>query len=115
MQHNAIIDRGRGPELAGTRITVFDILHYHDAGWQASSIAIMLGISTDQVEAALQHVSEHEAEIRATQRRIQERIDRGNPPEVLAKLADSHKKLVELRDRLRAKRAEGVNGASHSG
>jgi hypothetical protein len=32
MREIAIIDRGRGPELAGTRITVFDVLHYFDAG-----------------------------------------------------------------------------------
>ena len=27
-----IIDRGRGPELAGTRITVYDVLDYHKEG-----------------------------------------------------------------------------------
>lgn len=27
-----IIDRGRGPEVAGTRITVYDVLDYHKAG-----------------------------------------------------------------------------------
>ena len=27
-----IIDRGRGPELEGTRITVYDVLDYHKTG-----------------------------------------------------------------------------------
>ena len=28
-----IIDRGRGPEIAGTRITVFDVMDYLENGW----------------------------------------------------------------------------------
>ena len=27
-----IVDRGRGPEFAGTRITVYDVLDYHKTG-----------------------------------------------------------------------------------
>ena len=34
-----IIDRGRGPEIAGTRITVYDILDYYDSGWHRDLIA----------------------------------------------------------------------------
>lgn len=95
----AIIDRGRGPELAGTRITVFDILHYHDAGWHVNSIALILGLSSAQVNAALEYVAEHEEQVRAEQRRIQDRIDRGNSPEILAKFEKSHQKLQALLDR----------------
>ena len=29
-----IIDRGRGPEIAGTRITVYDVLDYFQEGWR---------------------------------------------------------------------------------
>ena len=28
-----IIDRGRGPEIAGTRITVYDVMDYLKHGW----------------------------------------------------------------------------------
>ena len=35
MKRIAIIDRGRGPQLAHSRITVFDVLHYMEAGHAA--------------------------------------------------------------------------------
>lgn len=44
-----IIDRGRGPELAGTRITVYDIMDYTRNDWDPKSIAIVLGLSSDEV------------------------------------------------------------------
>ena len=47
-----IIDRGRGPEIAGTRITVFDVLDYLQAGWDDKGIAVVLSLGTDQVRAA---------------------------------------------------------------
>ena len=34
-----IINRGRGPEIAGTRITVYDVLDYLQAGWRYDQIA----------------------------------------------------------------------------
>jgi uncharacterized protein (DUF433 family) len=48
-----IIDRGRGPELAGTRITVYDVLDYHEQGWQRDMIADTLELSAQQVEVAI--------------------------------------------------------------
>ena len=41
-----IIDRGRGPEIAGTRITVYTIWDYASTGDHHSSIALMLGLSS---------------------------------------------------------------------
>ena len=32
-----IINRGRGPEIAGARITVYDVLDYLQAGWRYDS------------------------------------------------------------------------------
>ncbi len=40
----AIIERGRGPEIAGTRITVFDVMDYLKDGWYRESIACALSI-----------------------------------------------------------------------
>ncbi len=34
-----IIERGRGPEVAGTRITVYDVLDYHSNGWHRDMVA----------------------------------------------------------------------------
>jgi uncharacterized protein (DUF433 family) len=47
-----IIDRGRGPEIPGTRLTVYDILDYVRMGWGHARIALWFRISSDEVLAA---------------------------------------------------------------
>jgi uncharacterized protein (DUF433 family) len=88
-----IIDRGRGPEIAGTRIAVFDVLDYLEAGWDDRGIAAALGVHADQVQAAREYIDVHSEAVRAEFRKIKERIVRGNPPEVRAKLAAARAKL----------------------
>lgn len=46
-----IYDRGRGPELKGTRITVYDVVYYHLNGRSPNYTAAALGISTAEVLA----------------------------------------------------------------
>ncbi len=70
----AIIDRGRGPEIVGTRITVFDVLDYMQAGWDDKGIAVVLSLGTDQVRAARKYIENHPAEILAEFNKIRERI-----------------------------------------
>jgi uncharacterized protein (DUF433 family) len=60
---DTIIDRGRGPEIAGTRITVYDILDYVNIGWHHTAIAAMFRISSRQVQAAIQYIEDHEEEV----------------------------------------------------
>lgn len=85
--------------IGGTRITVYDVLTYSEAGWQPSSIAAILGISTAQVQAALEYVAENREAILANYLAILARIERGNPPEIEAQRRQSHELLTErLRD-----------------
>jgi uncharacterized protein (DUF433 family) len=58
-----IIDRGRGPEIAGTRITVYDVLDYFKSGWQGDMIADTLELSSRQVEIAIRYIEEHRDEV----------------------------------------------------
>jgi uncharacterized protein (DUF433 family) len=111
MQPIAIIDRGRGPEIAGTRITVFDILPYVEMGWHHSSIALLFSLSSEEVLTAIQYFRDHETEMTEMNRRITERIAQGNPPDVEVKKHGSHTKLLALRDHLRHKRLQEVNGS----
>jgi uncharacterized protein (DUF433 family) len=48
-----IIDRGRGPEIAGSRITVFDVLDYLQDGWPTAEIARLFHLNTSQVDVAI--------------------------------------------------------------
>jgi uncharacterized protein (DUF433 family) len=99
-----IIDRGRGPEIVGTRITVYDVLDYVQAGWHAEHIAGVFRLPPEDIHAALQYIEAHRAEVMADYEQILARHQQAQyPPEVQAKLARSqHKlqaKLAELRSR----------------
>src|SRR3954471_401409 len=94
--HAEIIDRGRGPEIAGTRITVYDIMDYYTEGWGVGSIATWLRLSTIEVQAAIDYIEAHKEAVQAEYQRMLERDAKGNPPEILAKLEQSHRKLQAL-------------------
>jgi len=81
-----IRDRGRGPELARTRITVFDIIPYLQAGHSPNFIAAVLRLSTAEVLALMKYIDEHREEVMAINAKIEERIARGNPPEIEERL-----------------------------
>ena len=96
-----IIKTGRGPEIAGTRITVYDVIEYYKAGRHSDMIADTLELSSQQVEVAIRYIEEHREEVMANYERNMERIRRGNPPELQAKLdairGTARAKLEELR------------------
>jgi uncharacterized protein (DUF433 family) len=99
-----INDRAR---IEGTRITVYDVMTYADAGWHPSSIAAILGISTDQVRAALKYIAEHESTVRANYRATLDRIERGYSPEIEVKRKQS---LQRRKDRLKQNCAGNCEG-----
>jgi len=78
MQPIAIIDRGRGPEIAGTRITVFDLLPYLEMGWHPASVALLFNLSPEEVAAADDYYHRHEEEVKANKRPIEKEIRRHN-------------------------------------
>ena len=85
-----IIDRGRGPEIEGTRITVFDIWDYAKGNWHRDAIAATLRLSSTQVSVALQYIEQHKANVLAQYQKITERERRGNSPELQARLNGIH-------------------------
>jgi uncharacterized protein (DUF433 family) len=116
--HNTIIDRGRGPEIAGTRITVYDILYEVQAGLTAAEIAELFLLDVEQVQGALRYIDEHQEEVQRNYQKIQERFARGNPPELQAKLDAIHAQYepswAELRRRAQTQEiADGSPSGGH--
>jgi uncharacterized protein (DUF433 family) len=103
-----IIDRGRGPEIAGTRITVYDVMDYLKHGWHRDRIAALFSLSSDQVQAALDYIASHEVEVSAEYQKILDRHRNYKyPPDVQAKL-DACRGLAKKKlDELRAAKANG--------
>jgi uncharacterized protein (DUF433 family) len=108
-----IHDRGRGPEIEGTRITVYDVMDYYLDGWPAGRIANWLAQRTDDIQAAIDYIESHRDEVDEEYRKILERAERGNPPEVQA-LIESNRpaleaKKAEILRRVRERKLIGPN------
>ncbi len=112
----AIINRGRGPEIAGTRITVYDIVYHLENNFNEAEIAEMLRLSREQVQAAVQYIEKHKEEVMAVHHEIEERNARGNPPEIRAKLKESRAKFKAwLKERRQNKIQEGTYEGDFAG
>src|SRR5215510_5540933 len=81
--------------IAGTRITIWDVLHYLEAGWSRPEIAATLRLTEAQVAAAARYIEEHRDEVMVVHRQIEDRKARGNSPDILAKEAKSRAKLQD--------------------
>ncbi len=95
-----IHDRGRGPEIKGTRITVYAILDYLLIPWHPDRIAVQFRLSSEQVRAAIDYINDHTLEVMRNYVKILERVERGNPPELQAKIEDSHRRFQVLKSKI---------------
>lgn len=113
----AIIDRGRGPEIAGSRITVYDVLAETQAGTTPEQLAEWYELDVAQIRLALRYIEEHKEEVLRNYEAIRARHARGNPPEIEARLKDSpmHARIQARWAEIQRRRAEEANGASDPG
>lgn len=110
-----IHNRGRGPEVRGTRIqlaVLFD--HFENPRWTDEAIAELYAITVEQVQAARQYVSDHYDEIAGIVARFRERVARGNPPRVRAALEASRQKFLARLTPEQRQRLESVYGPRDS-
>ncbi|HEX7448951.1 MAG TPA: hypothetical protein VF306_15465 [Pirellulales bacterium] len=98
MNESLIHDRGRGPEVIGTRITVMDLLPYFlDASATESYICQVNNLSADQVAAARAYALHHADKMLAEHLEVEVRIAAGNPPSVLDQAKKTHDAFVKFR------------------
>jgi uncharacterized protein (DUF433 family) len=109
---SVIIDRGRGPEIAGTRITVYDIVDHLEEGWHPTAIASFFRISSREVGAAIRYIEEHQEEVREEYQRILDRAAKGNPPDLQSRLDAGHARFL---DQVRKGTRPNGQGDCHEG
>lgn len=107
-----IIDRGRGPELEGTRITVYRIMDFLAYNDPPEVIARELNLTMEQVQVALDYIQAHRDEVEENYRIILERVNRPNPPWVEALRAKSPE---ELKRRILQRKRQDANHADSQG
>ena len=112
-----IIDRGRGPEIEGTRITVYDVMDYLQEGWRYDQIAGLFRLLPDDIQATIQYIEAHYAEVMADYEQILARHSQvQDPPEVQAKLARSSQKLQAKLAEIQARHQnEDAHASDHGG
>ena len=88
-----IVNHGDGPKIEGTRITVYAVLDYLKAGRTRDWIAAMLHLSSEQVQAAMDYIDEHDGEVHADYERIMSRIEQGHSDEAEARLQANRAKV----------------------
>ncbi|HEX7450582.1 MAG TPA: hypothetical protein VF306_23680 [Pirellulales bacterium] len=94
-----IHDRGRGPEIVGTRITVYNLLPYlFDDAVTETEIAKLYGLTVEQVAALRAHALNHADAVLARHREIEARLARGNPPELVEQLKNTHERLLKFKE-----------------
>lgn len=64
-KESIIIRTERGLTIAGTRITLYDVMDYFTAGYPAKLIREKLCLTDAQINAALSYIEAHQAEVEA--------------------------------------------------
>jgi uncharacterized protein (DUF433 family) len=106
MANDLIHDRGRGPEIVGTRITVYNLLpDFLDATATEASICRVYDLTPEQVAAARAYVLNNPDTILARHLDIEARMDAGNPPEVIERAQKTHATFLSFKEWL-AKRQQ---------
>jgi uncharacterized protein (DUF433 family) len=124
MATDLIQDRGRGPEIFGTRITVYNLLSdFLDPTATEASIARIYSLTAEQVAAARAFVLNNPDTVLAEYLRIDARMSAGNSPEVIEEAKKNHaaflsfKEWLVLRQEAAAQEAgaESTSGSSSNG
>ncbi len=110
----AIIRTERGLTIAGTRITLYDVMDYVAEQYPPKFIRAMLSLSDHQMNSALSYIDAHRAEVEAEYqivlkeaeelRQYYEEQNRDRMAHIAAKLPRSG--TEEIRAKLRAERAK---------
>jgi len=115
MATDLIHDRGRGPELVGTRITVYNLLpHFLDPAKTEAEICRFYELTPEQVAAARAYVLNNAETALAEHLKIETRIAAGNPPDVIRKAKETHATFLRFKDWL-AEREESATGTANTG
>ncbi|HWG41804.1 MAG TPA: hypothetical protein VN688_03390 [Gemmataceae bacterium] len=126
MATDLLHDRGRGPEIIGTRMTVYNLLPYFlDPTATEAYICRMCELTPEQVAAARAYVLNNPDTVLAEHLKIESRMEAGNPLEVIERAKQAHVAFRNFRDWLaerervadeeHAADSTGANGQPDSG
>jgi uncharacterized protein (DUF433 family) len=120
MSLELIHDRGSGPEIAGTRISVYTLLpHFLDPTATEGFLCRTYELTPEQLAAARAYVLNHAETVLARHLKIEERMAAGNPPEVAERAEQTRATFRQFQNWLESRSpadstpATARNGSGH--
>ncbi len=106
----------RGPEIVGTRITVYNLLPYFlDATATETFLCRLYDLTPEQVAAARAYVLNHADAVLARHMDIEARLAEGNPPEVRERAQETRAAFLRFKDWVvKRRQADGQERAENS-
>ncbi len=99
MATQLIHDRGCGPEIEGTRITIYNLLpHFLDPDATEASICRRYELTPEQVAAARAYVLSQPDVVLGKYLQIEAKMAAGNPPEVVEKAKKTRAALLSFKE-----------------
>jgi len=113
MTTDLIHDRGRGPEIVGTRITVYNLLpDFLEPAKTEAEICGMYALAPEQVAAARAYVLNNAETVLARHLEIEARMAAGNPPHLIEKMQETHANFLRFKEWLASR--EKVDRQNHN-
>ena len=111
-QEIRIVERGRGPQLSTSRITVQDLVPYFQEGDTHEEILRwMPALTREELLVIERYYEENKAEVLEVDRQIRERnAQRRNPPEIEKILKEARVERLAIMEEMRRKREANGDG-----
>jgi uncharacterized protein (DUF433 family) len=112
-----IIDRGRGPQLSTSRITVQDVVPMLQRNCTPEEIIELIPVLTrEEIHVIQQYVRDNYDAVMEQDRRIRERTaNRVTPPEILEIRKKGRAKMLALMEQFAKNKAQEKNGDAPPG
>lgn len=109
-----IVETGRGLTIAGTRITLYDVMDYLKADWPPKLIRDWLNLTDEQISAAMAYIAAHREAVEAEYQQVVEQAEANRAyweeqnRELIARIRELPPKpgYEEIIAKLRARKAE---------
>ena len=111
-----IVDRGRGPQLSTSRITVLDLVHYFQRGASYEEIIRWIPpLTREEIALVERSYLQYKEEFDEKERRVQEyRKEQMRQQRLQFPEEDRETRLARMKELLRQRQQE-ANGEGHSG
>lgn len=105
---STVVRTSRGLSIAGTRITLYDVMDYLRAEWPAKLIQDWLNLTDQQIADVMAYIAEHRDEVEAEYQHVLQRAE-----EIQQYWEDRNRERSPVLIRIRSRRKGACCGTSY--